>query len=90
MTTSAPRLSPKLVAAIDRLAARKEPIAEIARSVGAEADRLGLTRPSYQQVRVLVHRARELRRGPTTAQVAIDVAFRVRPPEALVDYLAER
>jgi hypothetical protein len=37
------------------------PFAEIARRVGEEADRLGLPRPSYQQVRVLAHEAIERR-----------------------------
>jgi hypothetical protein len=39
-------------------------------------------------VRVLVHEARRLRRGPSTSSVLVDVAFRVRPPEALVDQLS--
>ncbi|HEY7706051.1 MAG TPA: hypothetical protein VH968_02640 [Gaiellaceae bacterium] len=64
------------------------PIAEVSRRVGDEAHRLGLTRPSYQRVRVLVHESRRLRRGPTTASVLMDVAFRVRPPEAIVDHLS--
>lgn len=88
MPTIAPRISPRLLAAIVRFDSKAHPIAETCRRVGREADRLGLTRPSYQRVRVLVHESRRLRRGPTTAGVLADIAFRVRPPEALADHLS--
>lgn len=65
-----------------------EPIAETCRLVGAEAERLGLPRPSYERIRELVHEARRIRRGPSTASVLLDVAFRVRPPEAIADHLS--
>jgi hypothetical protein len=84
----APRISPRLVETIVRLDDRSVPIAEICRRVGREAERLGLHRPSYQRVRVLVHEARRIRRGPSTSSVLVDVAFRARPPEAIVDHLA--
>jgi hypothetical protein len=47
---------------------------------------MGLPRPSYERVRVLVHVARRLRRqsGPRVSTLAVDVAFRVRPPVALI------
>jgi hypothetical protein len=66
------------------------PIAETCRRVGEEADRLRLTRPSYQRIRELVHESRRLRRsrGPSTAEVLIDVAFRERPPEAVLDHVS--
>ncbi len=48
---------------------------------------LGLVRPSYEQVRVLVHDARRRGRRPSAGDVLLDVTFRVRPPEALIDYL---
>jgi hypothetical protein len=64
------------------------PIAEVCRRVGAEADRLGLTRPSYERIRVLVHETRRVRRlGPSTASVLFDVWMRTRPPDALLDHL---
>lgn len=47
---------------------------------------MGLYRPSYEQVRVLVHTARRLRRqgrGPVST-VALEVAFRVKPPDAIL------
>ncbi len=46
MPTSAARLPDRLLDAIVRIDDGKPPLAEIARRVGAEADRLGLTRPS--------------------------------------------
>jgi hypothetical protein len=65
-------------------------MAEINRRLGAEAARFGLTRPSYERIRVLLNEARQARRrrGPPTAQVLVDIAFRLRPPEALLDHLA--
>jgi len=84
----APRISPRLVRALDRLDDRRIPIAEVNRRLGAEAERLGLPCPSYQRVRVLIHRLRWLRRGPTTASVLWEVALRARPPEAIADHLS--
>jgi len=78
-----------LLEALVRLDDRLVPIAEINRRVGREAERLGLRRPSYQRVRVLVHHSRRLRRSrPTTATVLVDVTLRVRPPEAIIDHLS--
>ncbi|HEY3463108.1 MAG TPA: hypothetical protein VGK62_06650 [Gaiellaceae bacterium] len=56
------------------------------RCVGRAAADMGLYRPSYEQVRVLVHTARRLRtRGPVpVSTVARQVAFRVKPPEAIL------
>jgi hypothetical protein len=65
------------------------PIAEVSRRVGAEADRLGLTRPSYQRVRELVHVSRRLRRNKvSTLSVLADVAYQRRPPGAIGDHLS--
>jgi len=64
------------------------PMAEVNRRVGLVAEALGLTRPSYEQVRVLVHRARRDRLAPTTGEILLDIAFRVRPPDALVSHLS--
>jgi hypothetical protein len=88
VTVFAPRIGPSLIEAIVRLDDVRVPIAEINRRVGEEAERLGLRRPSYQRVRELVHESRRLRRRPTTASVLVDVAFRVRPPTAIIDHLA--
>jgi hypothetical protein len=61
MVTMAPRISGRLIEAIARFDDRGRPIAETYRRVGAEAERLGLTRPSYQRIRELVHEVRNLR-----------------------------
>jgi hypothetical protein len=77
------------VEALVRLDDKRVPIAEVNRRVGEEAERLGLRRPSYQRIRELVHQSRRLRRSrPTTTSVLVDVAFRVRPPEAVLDHLS--
>ena len=82
----APRLSPRLLDFIETMSARRIPIAEISRLVGTEAERLGLPRPSYQRVRVLVHEARELRRGHVpAAEILVDIATRTRSPHALTE-----
>ena len=88
MPPFAPRISPRLLEALVRLDDRRVPIAEVNRRLGAEAERLGLARPSYERVRELVHQSRRLRRGPTTASVLVDVALRARPPEALLDHVS--
>jgi hypothetical protein len=84
---SAPTIDDRLVVAIARLDSRLHPIAETSRRVGAVADALALPRPSYQQVRVHVHALRARLTTPRLADVALDVAFRVRPPQALLDYV---
>jgi hypothetical protein len=90
MVTCAPRIPARLLAALARLDNPALPMAEVNRRLGAEAARLGLTRPSYERIRVLLNDARQARRrrGPTTAQVLVDIAFRLRPPEALLDHVA--
>jgi hypothetical protein len=75
------------VAFIDR-ADTSLPIAEICRRVGVEAERLALPRPSYEAVRVLVHQSRRRRRQPSTGTILVDIAFRSRPPDALVAHLS--
>jgi len=86
MASAAPRVSRRLTAEIEQLAARDLSFAEITRRVGHAAEELGLPRPSYQTVRVLVRAARELRAGPSTLEVAADVALRLRSPRELLDH----
>jgi hypothetical protein len=85
---SAPRLSPRLLAALERIDDGRLPIAELRRRVGTEAERLGLARPSYERVRILAHETRARRARATATDVLLDVAMRVRPPEAILDHLA--
>jgi len=54
-TTAGPRIDDRLRRFI---AGSQEPAAEVTRRVGTLAEDLQLTRPSYQQVRVLVNAAR--------------------------------
>ena len=91
MTSFAPRISPRLLQALVELDDPGLPVAEINRRLGREAERLGLPRPSYERVRVILHEARRLqarRRRQTTLSVLVDVMFRVRPQEAILDHLA--
>jgi len=82
----APRIPQRLLDEIERQSRRAVPIAEMNRCVGRTAAEMGLYRPSYEQVRVLVHTARRLRRQAPTpvSTVALQVAFRVRTPDALL------
>jgi hypothetical protein len=88
VTSFAPRTDVRLIAAIERLDDPAARIAETNRRVGLVAEGLGLTRPSYEQVRRLVHNARRRGRRPTTGDVLLDVAFRTRPPLALGEHFA--
>ncbi len=88
MLRFAPRIPDRLAKTLVRLDDRNVPIAETCRRLGAEADRLGLTRPSYERVRELVHLERSIRRGPSTTSVLVDIAWRVRPPGALFDHVS--
>ena len=90
MLRFAPRISRRLLAAVERLDDGKMPAAELNRLLGAEAERLRLPRPSYQRVRVLMleSRRRKRLRGPTTGEVLVDVAFRARSIDAVLDHLS--
>ena len=79
----ASHFSPRLLDEVDALSEKSLPIAEINRRVGAEAQRLGVTKPSYERVRELVHEARDLRRGYVSAlEILVDVATRTQSPRA--------
>jgi hypothetical protein len=85
----APRISHRLLEAIVRLDDQGRPIAETCRRVGAEAERLGLFRPSYQRVRVLVHEARRVQRRPTAVDLMRIVTSPLRTSEDLIERLEE-
>ena len=71
----ASHFSPRLLDKVDDLSEKSLSIAEINRRVGVEAQRLGVTKPSYERVRQLVHEARALHRGYVSAlEILIDVA----------------
>jgi hypothetical protein len=85
----APRIDTRLVAAAERLDRPTTPIAETNRRVGRVAEELGLVRPSYEQVRLIVQAARRRGRQPTSADILLDIAFRARPPTALLEHLTD-
>jgi hypothetical protein len=88
LTTAAPRIDERLVAAPGRLDDPTLPIAEINRRLGVVAEGLGLTRPSYQQVRVIVHQLRSQSRSARVGETLLEISFRVKPPTAILDALA--
>jgi hypothetical protein len=90
VTRLAARIPDRLYRRLVKLDDSTVPIAETYRRLATEFERAGLTRPSYERVRVLVHRSRRWKRarGPSTASVLVDVAFRIRPPEAVLDQLS--
>jgi hypothetical protein len=90
MGLSAARIDQRLHAQLAKLDDASLPIAEINRRLGAAADELGVMRPSYSRVRVLVHEQRRAhgRRGPSTARVLLEISTRTRPPEALLDHVS--
>ncbi len=90
MTRSAPRLDQRLLAAIADLDRKGRPIAETNRLVGEAAARLGLPKPSYEQVRQVVHRGRNGRRVYGARDAVIDISFRTAAPEVVVRRLIER
>jgi hypothetical protein len=93
MPLFAPRIPPRLLGALLRIEDPRLSIAEVHRRLRPEARRLGLPRPSYERVRVLLKTFRLLRlrwRDPrplTTGQVLLEVWLRRRSPLALADHL---
>jgi hypothetical protein len=85
---SAARLDPVLVRLLERLAREDLSVADIHRAVGAKAGELGMTRPSYERTRQLVHEIRLEPIVPGWGELLLDVDLRVRSPEALLDKAA--
>src|SRR5688500_9187393 len=65
MTCSAPRVDPRLRTEARRLARRSVRAADACRLLGARAERLGVPRPSYQTVRVLLRDGTVRRLNPS-------------------------
>jgi hypothetical protein len=89
MVTMAPRISGRVIEAIVRFDDRSRPIAETYRRVGAEAERLGLTRPSYQRVRELVHQVRNLRPRLSVSDLVRIVCMPLRGTDDAIGRLGE-
>jgi hypothetical protein len=89
MVKMAPRISGRLIEAILRLDDRGRPIAETYRRVGAEAERLGLTRPSYQRIRELVHEVRNMRPRLSVSDLVRTVCTPLKGTDDGLDRLSE-
>jgi hypothetical protein len=87
---SAAHIPERLYRRLEKLDDQAVPIAETYRRLATQAEEWGLARPCYERVRTLVHQSRRWKRsrGPSTSTVLLDVAFRVRPPEAVLDHLS--
>jgi len=87
MVDIAPRIDSRLIAVLVRIDDPKLPIAETNRRLGRMAAELALPKPSYQQVRVIVHDIRNRRRGPGVGELLLDLALRTRSPEEILEIL---
>lgn len=63
--------------------------AELCRRVGDAAGELGVPRPSYQQVRVLLLDRRLARRHVSATELLTDVVLRARPATDIDAWLAD-
>jgi hypothetical protein len=87
LTTCGPRIDERLVAALARLDDPTLPIAETNRRLGVVAEGLGLTRPSYQQVRVIVHELRFQRRSSRLGETLLQIGYGMRTQEQVLRVL---
>lgn len=90
MVASAPRIDTRLRRTARRLGRRPASIADIHRRVGEYAEHLGVARPSYEQVRLVVNdeRIRQAARR-ATAELLLDVDVGTRPVTDLEVLLGE-
>ena len=84
LTICGPRIDERLVAAIARLDDPTLPIAETNRRLGVVAEGLGLIRPSYQQVRVIVHELRSERRSSRVGETLLQIAYGMRTHDQML------
>ena len=85
MVASSVRTDIRVVRFIRRLEPRSASIAVVVRATGSFCEKSGLTRPSYEQIRLLVHEARDRReRRRAAIDLLVDVDLRRRPPEDLL------
>ncbi len=88
LTTCGPRIDERLVAALARLDDPTLPIAETNRRLGVVAEGLGLLRPSYQQVRVIVYELRSQRRSSRFGETLLEISYGMRTQEQILRVLA--
>ncbi len=86
---SAPRIPQRLLDAIPRLDDGGRPIADVIRKVGEEADRLGITRPSYERIRQLVHQSRSIHLGPSDVRIALETTALLRSRDSAARAMAK-
>ena len=90
MVPCAPRIDRRLRRLARRLARRGASAAEAHRGVGRYAERSGLVRPSYQQIRLLVNDARiDQAARRATAQLLLEVQLGTRSVRDLQRLLHE-
>lgn len=89
MPRAATRIPERLYRALVKLDDGTRSVADITRDLGELAVMIDVPRPSYERVRLLVHEARAVRRGPTTGEVLLDIAFKARPPSDFLDHLVD-
>lgn len=88
MVPAAPRTDVRVIRFVRRLERRSQLIADVARATGVYCDAIGVTRPSYEQVRLLFHAAREQRmRRRAALELLVDVHLKARPPSDLLHLL---
>ncbi len=90
MPSAAPRIDSRLIAAMERFDQPGLAMADVHRRVGALAEEIGLTRPSYEQVRVLLHDLRTERRSRAGAGgLLLDITLSTRTKPAILRALDE-
>jgi hypothetical protein len=87
LTRCGPRIDQRLVAEIARLDDPTLPIAETNRRLGVVAEGLGLLRPSYQQVRVIVHELRAQERSSRRGETLLEIAYGMRTQHQILRVL---
>lgn len=87
MVVIAPRIDCRLVAVLGRIDDPKRPIAETNRRLGRMAAELGFPKPSYEQVRVIVHLLRRRKLDPDIGELLLDFMLRTRSPEQILELL---
>jgi hypothetical protein len=82
----APRIPPRLLQQLAHIDDPSMPIAVTHRRLGTRADAMGITRPSYERVRVLVHRLRSVRRPAGVVRSRTRLAVGTRALELFVEH----
>jgi hypothetical protein len=88
MSFFAPRISLRLLDEIDRLAGNHCSAADICRAIGERAEEQGFRRPSYEQVRLHVRRARRRPRRVSTGKVLVEVGLRLHHPGVFLQHVS--